>query len=64
VQSACVSAADGVTEREAEQLLLEASGRRRGTVGAEKPDNVARFVAAVRALGPTPRRRQGRNQRD
>jgi transposase len=54
VHSACATAADGFAEREAAQLLLEASGRRRGTVGADRGYNVPNFVAAVRRLGLTP----------
>ncbi len=54
VHGACATAADGFAEREAAQLLLEASGRRRGTVGADKAYNVPNFVAAVRQLGFTP----------
>ena len=54
VQGACATAADGFAEREAAQLLLEASGRRRGTVGADKGYNVPKFVEAVRRLGFTP----------
>ena len=53
VHSACATAADGVAEREAAALLLEASGRR-GTVGADKGYNVASFVATARRLGFTP----------
>ena len=54
IHSACATAADGFAEREAATLLLEASGRRRGTVGADAAYNVANFVAAVRRLGLTP----------
>ena len=34
--------------------MLEASGRRRGTVGADAGYNVANLIAAVRRLGLTP----------
>jgi IS5 family transposase len=54
VQGACATAADGFAEREAARLLLEACGRRGGTVGADKGYDVADFVTAVRALGVTP----------
>jgi transposase len=54
VHSTCVTAADGVAEREAAQLLLEARGRRRGTVGADKAYNTTGFVTAARALAVTP----------
>jgi transposase len=54
VHSGCATAADGFAEREAATLLLEASGRRRGTVGADRGYNVANFVAAVRGLRRNP----------
>jgi transposase len=54
VHSACATAADGYAERDAAQILLAASGRRRGTVGADAGYNEPRFVAAVRQLGLTP----------
>jgi IS5 family transposase len=54
IHSACATAADGFAEREAATLLLEASGCRRGTIGADRGYNVADFVAAVRRLGVTP----------
>jgi transposase len=54
VQSACATAADGFAEREAALLLLEASGCRRGTVGADRGYNVPNFVTGVRRLGLTP----------
>jgi transposase len=54
VRSTCTTAADGFAEREAARLLLEARGRRRGTVGADKGYDVPDFVQAVRALGMTP----------
>jgi hypothetical protein len=54
VRSACVTVADGFAERDAARLMLEARGRRGGTVGADKGYDVADFVQAVRALGMTP----------
>jgi transposase len=54
VRSTCTTAADGFGEREAARLLLEARGRRGGTVGADKGYDVLDFVQAMRALGLTP----------
>jgi transposase len=54
VRSTCTTAADGYGERDGARLLLEARGRRAGTVGADKGYDVPDFVQAVRALGLTP----------
>ena len=54
VHGACVTAADSYAEREAPRWLLEASGCRRGTVGADRGYNVPNLVAAVRRLALTP----------
>jgi transposase len=54
VRSACTTAADGFGERDGARLLLEARGRRGGTLGADKAYDVAGFVQAVRDLGLTP----------
>jgi transposase len=53
VANVCVTAATGTAERDAAVLLLTASADT-GTVGGDKGFDVARFVAAVRALGITP----------
>lgn len=47
-----VTPASGTAEWEAADILL--TGRRRGTLGADKGYDVRRFVAAVRARGLTP----------
>jgi transposase len=51
--NACVTAATGTAEREAAALMLTA-GRPPRTLGADKADDVASFVASVRAAGVTP----------
>ena len=53
VANVCVTAATGTAERDAAVLLLTESADT-GTVGGDKGFDVARFVAAVRALGITP----------
>ena len=53
IVNACATAATGTAEREAAAIMLTA-GRPPRTLGADKNDDVASFVATVRAAGTTP----------
>jgi transposase len=54
VANVCTTPATGTAEREAAQLLLDASAPPGSTVGGDKNFDVRAFVAAVRALEITP----------
>jgi transposase len=54
VANVCTTLATGTAEREAAQLLLDASAPPGSTVGGDKLFDVRTFVAAVRALEITP----------
>ena len=54
VANVCTTHATGTAEREAAQLLLDASAPPGSTVGGDKNFDVRAFVAAVRALEITP----------
>ena len=54
VANVCATAATGTAERDAAQLLLDASAPPGSTVGGDKNFDVRAFVATVRALAITP----------
>ena len=54
VANVCATTATGTAERDAAQLLLDASAPPGSTVGGDKNFDVRAFVAAVRALEITP----------
>jgi len=54
VANVCTTPATGTAEREAAELLLDASAAPGSTVGGDKNFDVRAFVAAVRALDITP----------
>jgi hypothetical protein len=55
VVAACVTPATGTAEREAAVALVQqAAGRGRITLGADKSDDTAAFVAALRQLEVIP----------